>query len=171
VSPDEGGAGGEQEILRAPDLKRFGLTSPDPLFGIDLRYQIAQKLHACTDPHTELECANIRARALVDLIRGMITREGIPAPAALREAGVIVFEARVREHEHLGLNSRPWPPNVVAHDHWEADYAGSRSTPQPGGNFYRRKSFGQRYEDPEGHARPSRKWLPASEIAASISPC
>lgn len=125
VSPDEAGAGNEQEILSAPDLKHFGLPSPDQLFGIALRYQIAQKLHACTDPHTDPHCANDRARDLVDLllIRDLVAKEGAPSLAELREAAQAVFTARAREHEELGLPSRPWPPDVVAHGHWDGDYA------------------------------------------------
>lgn len=125
VSPDEAGAGSEHEPLVAPDLKSFGLPSPDHLFGIALRYQIAQKLHACTDPHTDPECANERPRDLVDLLllRDLVAREGVPSPRDLRDAGAAVFAARKDDAEQMGLRGRDWPPAVVAHDHWAADYA------------------------------------------------
>jgi hypothetical protein len=69
IAPGEGSAASENDVLPAPRLSHFGLPSPDHLLGIALRYQIAQKLHACTDPHDPPTTRNDRARDVVDLKR------------------------------------------------------------------------------------------------------
>jgi len=68
IAPHEAGAGHEQDVLIAPGLGHFGLPNPDFLLGIALRYQIAQKIHACTDPHDPPGYRNDRARDVVDLL-------------------------------------------------------------------------------------------------------
>ena len=40
------------------------------LAGIAMSYQIAQKVHACTDPHDPPAFVNNRARDVVDLVDG-----------------------------------------------------------------------------------------------------
>ena len=51
VSSDEGMTGIKAEKFPAPSLAGFGLPTPDYLVGISMSYQIAQKIHAATDPH------------------------------------------------------------------------------------------------------------------------
>lgn len=51
VSTDEAGIGQEREFIEPPPLAGFGLPDPDVLVGITMRFQIAQKLHAVSDPH------------------------------------------------------------------------------------------------------------------------
>jgi hypothetical protein len=41
ISPDEGGAASEYDIPPAPDLKHFGIPTPDQLFGIALRATVS----------------------------------------------------------------------------------------------------------------------------------
>jgi hypothetical protein len=43
-------------------------ASPDALATLALRFQIAQKLHACTDPHDSPASINDRPRDVVDLL-------------------------------------------------------------------------------------------------------
>jgi hypothetical protein len=125
IAPDEGGAAGEHDVLPAPDLKFFGIPTPDQLFGIALRFQVAQKIHAGTDPHSPPERTNDRARDVVDLLllRDLIAVEGAPSPAELRQACVAVFEARADEANAAGSPARVWPPTATAHPHWGTDYA------------------------------------------------
>jgi len=66
VSPDEGGAGAAADQFRPPSLAHFGITTPPRTAAIVMDYQVAQKLHACTDPHTA-EHPNDRVRDVVDL--------------------------------------------------------------------------------------------------------
>jgi len=125
VSPDEAGASDGQDILTAPGLHYFGLPSPDRLVGIAMRFQIAQKIHACTDPHEPPELRNDRARDAVDLLllRDLVATEQTPTLAELRQACVALFAARAAEARALGRPDRPWPPTAVALDHWSTDYA------------------------------------------------
>ncbi|MEX0834977.1 MAG: nucleotidyl transferase AbiEii/AbiGii toxin family protein, partial [Nitriliruptor sp.] len=66
VSPDEGDAGARSETVAPPLLDHFGLPSPGELAGIVMDYQVAQKLHACTDPHDPPTQINDRVRDLAD---------------------------------------------------------------------------------------------------------
>ncbi|WP_419707944.1 nucleotidyl transferase AbiEii/AbiGii toxin family protein [Promicromonospora sp. NFX87] len=124
LAPDEGGAGTTPESVPAPTLDPFGLPSPDTLAALAMRYQIAQKLHACSDPHDPPTWVNDRPRDVVDLLllRGLVTEEGIPTNAEVLEAARAVFEARAADAETLGRQARHWPPQVVAHPHWPKDY-------------------------------------------------
>lgn len=125
VSPDEAGIGDERELIEPPSLAGFGLPDPDALVGIAMRFQIAQKLHAVSDPHEPPALLNDRARDIVDLLllQELISGTGSPTLAEMRTAGVAVFEARATEARALGRTSRPWPPAVTAHQHWTTDYA------------------------------------------------
>ena len=124
VSPDEAGIGQERELIEPLPLAGFGLPDPDVLVGIAMRFQIAQKLHAVTDPHEPPGSINDRARDVVDLLllRDLIAATGMPTLTAVREAAVAVFEARAAEAAKLGRPTRNWPPTLVAHAHWEDDY-------------------------------------------------
>jgi hypothetical protein len=125
ISPDEAGIGDHPFVFATPSLSQFGLPSPDALVGIALRFQIAQKLHACTDPHDPPHAVNDRPRDLVDLLllRDLLASDTATTDADLRAAGQAVFDTRVAEAEQLGLVARHWPPAVQSHPHWPDDYA------------------------------------------------
>jgi hypothetical protein len=124
VSPDEGRAGASHTIVDAPRLAHFGLPEPDHLVGLTLDYQVAQKLHACTDPHLPPEFINDRARDIVDLhlLRDAFYSSALP-PASLAAACRDLFETRYREAEALGDEPRSWPPEIRAYPSWEADFS------------------------------------------------
>ncbi len=90
-----------------------------------MRYQIAQKLHACSDRHEPPEHVNDRARDVVDLLllRDLTNLETHPTLGELRDACARVFEARAGDAVTLGRAVRRWPPVVVAHRHWTRDFA------------------------------------------------
>ena len=125
ISPDEAGIGDHPVVFATPSLSHFGLPSPDALVGIALRFQIAQKLHACTDPHDPPHAVNDRPRDLVDLLllRDLLASDTATTDADLRAAGQAVFDTRAAEAEQLGLVARHWPPAVQSHPHWPDDYA------------------------------------------------
>ena len=125
LAPDEGGAGDSPEAVIAPDLAGFGLSGPDELAALAMRYQIAQKIHACTDPHDPPTWVNDRPRDIVDLIllRELVTAEGTPSLAAIAEATRAVFDARAADARTLQRTPRSWPAVAVAHPHWPDDYA------------------------------------------------
>jgi hypothetical protein len=125
ISPDEAGAAGEHDVLPAPDLKFLGIPSPGQLLGIAMRFQIAQKIHACTDPHSPPDQKNDRARDVVDLLllRDLVNAEGTPSLSELRGACIAVFEARAEDARAAEWPPRDWPPTAVAYEHWGIDYA------------------------------------------------
>jgi len=123
VSPDEGGAGAGVDLVKAPPLDFFGLPSPGELAGIAPDYQIAQKIHACTDPHQPPDQVNDRARDVVDILLLKETFYGGDEDlTTLRAACADVFEARSADARALALEERRWPPIVAAHDHWRTDF-------------------------------------------------
>lgn len=125
VSPDEAGVSDEHETIEPPALGGFGLPDPDALVGIAMRFQVAQKLHAVSDPHEPPDSINDRARDVVDLLllRDLAVSTGSPTLAEIREAATAVFAARTDEAAQLGLATRAWPPTLVAHPHWADDFA------------------------------------------------
>ena len=130
LSPDEAGISNEWEAMKPPPLSGFGLPDPDTLVGISMRFQIAQKFHAVTDPHTPPGSINDRARDVVDLLllRDLASETGSPTLPQIKSAAVAVFEARAAEAEQLTQNSRHWPPTLMAHNHWGDDYARAASS-------------------------------------------
>jgi hypothetical protein len=111
IAPDEAGASSEQDILTAPGLHHFGLPSPDHLVGIAMRFQIAQKIHAGTDPHDPPGLRNDRARDIVDLLllRDLVNAEQAPA------ADEVVFHPACRSTSQSRPRSR-FRTVVLAHD-------------------------------------------------------
>ncbi len=125
VSPDEAGIGAEFETIEPPPLSGFGLPDPEALVGIAMRFQIAQKLHAVTDPHEPPDSINDRARDVVDLLllRDLAAATASPTLPEIRTAAVAVFESRAAEAAQLGRTPRPWSPTIVGHAHWTGDFA------------------------------------------------
>lgn len=125
ASADEANIGDEHDAIEPPPLNGFGLPNPDTLFGIVMRFQIAQKLHAVSDPHEPPESINDRARDVVDLLllRDLAARTGTPTLPEIRDAAIAVFAARAAEAEELRQPVRSWPPTITAHDHWANDFA------------------------------------------------
>ncbi|MDR1512580.1 MAG: nucleotidyl transferase AbiEii/AbiGii toxin family protein [Propionibacteriaceae bacterium] len=124
VSPDEAGIGDSFEAVEPTPLDRFGLPDPDVLVGIAMRFQIAQKLHAASDPHDPPVSVNDRARDVPDLLlsRDLADFAGTPTLAEIKGAGMAVFESRAAEAAQLGFPAREWPPVLAAYPHWEDDY-------------------------------------------------
>ncbi|MDR1387165.1 MAG: nucleotidyl transferase AbiEii/AbiGii toxin family protein [Propionibacteriaceae bacterium] len=127
ISPDEGLAGAVAEELPPPSLAGFGLPTPDRLVSLTMRYQVAQKVHAATDPHDPPEFRNDRPRDVVDLLlmRDLITRTREPSLASIREAITDIFAARAAEAEALGRPGMPWPARLTAYPHWEVGFTKS----------------------------------------------
>ena len=124
VSPDEGSAGAEGEPLPAPSLAGFGLPTPDHLTGLAMRYQIAQKVHAASDPHDPPTFQNDRARDVIDLLllRDLIREFGAPSLSDVKAAVLDTFAARARDAAVLGYPERRWPARISAYPHWAASF-------------------------------------------------
>ena len=124
IAGDEADAADEHDVLTSVNLDHFGLPTPDQLLGIAVRFQIAQKLHACTDPHRPPTEPNDRARDISDLLllRDLVGLEGQLTEADIGNACAALFHARADEATALGRSPRAWPPVVQAHPHWRDDY-------------------------------------------------
>lgn len=125
ISPDEGKAGSSQEHVAPPELSGFGLPTPDYLVGLALSYQIAQKVHAATEPHDPPRFRNERPRDVVDLVllKDLAERTGSPCVSDIYAAIRDTFASRGREAQELGLPIRLWPVRVTAYPHWRVDFA------------------------------------------------
>lgn len=109
ISGPEGDLAGDVEYLDAFSLAEFGLPGgPERIPCLGLSYQIAQKLHACTERFPDR--ANARVRDLVDLPLLADLVEDWPR---LRAACIDVFGVR---------GTHDWPPALEPEPGWEADY-------------------------------------------------
>jgi hypothetical protein len=90
-------------------LAAFGIDPPRMVPCLNTPYQIAQKLHACTEPLPE---GNDRVRDIIDiwLLEGLLAPEELPA---VRAAALDTFTRR-------GKHS--WPPVVAPSQSWNRDY-------------------------------------------------
>lgn len=110
LSPREGELT-EVEMVEPLTLAAFGLDTPDVLPCLSLRYHIAQKIHAMTEPPVDEDTPNERFRDLVDLL---LMRELTTDLEGVRAACGEVFELRAR-HE--------WPPLLDPPTFWEEPFA------------------------------------------------
>jgi hypothetical protein len=110
LSPAEGERT-EIERLDPLDLGWFGLDTPASLPCLSLRYQIAQKFHAMTEPAPRDAPANERFRDLVDLL---VLRALAPDLRPLREACEEVFAIR---------GTHQWPPRLEPPEVWREPFA------------------------------------------------
>ena len=102
------GARTESESLAAVPLAPFGLTGPERLSCISLRYHVAQKFHAMTKVLPDGR-PNDRHRDAVDLLllRELVSPEAL---GSVREACEETFGLRA---EHA------WPPSLALPSEWE----------------------------------------------------
>jgi hypothetical protein len=110
LSPREGEST-EVELVEALALEPFGLSTPEALPCLALRYHIAQKIHAMTEPPRDEDTQNERFRDLVDLL---LMRELTSDLGGVRAACVEVFEIR---------NTHDWPPQLDPPAFWQEPFA------------------------------------------------
>lgn len=110
VAAVEGGMGSEVDHVPAKSLDHLGITGPETVACIAVRWQIAQKVHACTETLEDRE--NDRFRDLLDLqlLRDLVADDEW---ADVRAACVEVFDGRAKH---------AWPPNVTVYGSWDAGY-------------------------------------------------
>ncbi len=95
------------ESVDALSLSELGLSGPSSVPCLPISFQIAQKLHAFTDPSAE---SDERVRDVVDVL---LLRELIGDYASLRLACTRLFESRA---------THGWPPEVHASERANAEY-------------------------------------------------
>ncbi len=109
LSPCEGEST-EVELVEALALEPFGLNTPHALPCLALRYHVAQKIHAMTEPPRDEDTPNERFRDLVDLL---LMRELTSDLGGVRAACVEVFEIR---------DTHDWPPRLDPPAFWEEPF-------------------------------------------------
>ena len=111
VSAVEAGNAERYDAVASDALALVGLPPADAVPCMTLPWQVAQKLHACTDPVEEPR-TNDRAHDLFDLllIEALLVDEPL---ADTRAACLAVFRARRRQ---------TWPPAIAPRRHWEPIY-------------------------------------------------
>lgn len=112
ISHDEAGSADECDKVLPPGevlemFRRLGFPSPDPVALITLEHQMAQKLHAVSNPSER----NQRAHDLIDL--QVIMKEG---EVDLSRVQTICRRLFAHRHTH------PWPTHVRMRDEWRAIY-------------------------------------------------
>jgi Nucleotidyl transferase AbiEii toxin, Type IV TA system len=107
VAPAEGEAGQEIDRVPARPLDAVQLEGPERIACVSVRYQIAQKIHACTELF-ETGSDNDRFRDLIDiqLLRDLVSTDDM---ADLRAACAEIFELR---------DKQAWPPTVNTYPSW-----------------------------------------------------
>lgn len=110
VTGVEGGMGDEIDMVPAKSLDHVGLTGPATVPCVAIRWQIAQKLHACTEVFGDGE--NDRVRDLIDLqlLAGLVADDEW---VDVRSACLDIFVGRAKH---------PWPPQVTVYESWDASY-------------------------------------------------
>lgn len=93
------------DMVPAFSLAPFGLEGPEALPCIPLVKQIAQKLHAVSEPPEEGK-TNERFRDLLDIV--MLSAIAPPSPE-LRAVCEETFQVRAKH---------AWPPEIVTYPHW-----------------------------------------------------
>ena len=110
LSPQEGDRT-EVELVEPLRLEPFGLDTPGALPCLSLRYHIAQKIHAMTEPPRDETIPNERFRDLVDLL---LIRELTTELGGVRAACVEVFALRA---------THSWPPVLDPPKFWAEPFA------------------------------------------------
>jgi Nucleotidyl transferase AbiEii toxin, Type IV TA system len=106
-------AGGDEiEEIPAHDLTTIGLDGPEIIPVLATRWQIAQKLHAVTEPPLRPGGENPRYWDLIDLqLLEALTAENL---APVKDACKRTFAAR---------RQQPWPPQITIYPDWPDRYA------------------------------------------------
>lgn len=112
VAPAEGDTGREIERIPARPLDAVQIEGPERIACVSVRYQIAQKIHACTEVYADGR-ENDRFRDLIDLqrLRELVDDGSLPA---VRAACVEIFELRAKH---------AWPPEVRIWPSWADGFA------------------------------------------------
>lgn len=112
MAPVEGKMGGEFDRVKTSPLDALQVPLPETATCVSLRYQVAQKLHACTEVFDEGH-ENDRLRDVMDilLVEDLLLDVGL---VRVREACVDIFTVR---------GKRTWPPTVTVYDSWRVPFA------------------------------------------------
>lgn len=106
VAPAEGQTGQEIDRVPALPLDAVQLKGPEHIACVSIRYQIAQKIHACTAVYDDRPNDRFRDLIHLQLLRELVPGQALPA---VRAGCIEIFELR---DEHA------WPPEVAVWPDW-----------------------------------------------------
>lgn len=112
IAPTEGDSLEDVDNVHAIGIDDFGLDGPKEIPCLTVRYQIAQKLHACTEPPPEDRDENLRFHDLIDLL---LLKDLIP-DGGLEDVRVACLDTFTVRAKHA------WPPEVVVYPSWPEAY-------------------------------------------------
>jgi hypothetical protein len=121
VSFPEGSMAKYSQPVQPPNIGFFGLEPPETLIGVAMDYQVAQKLHAASDPDVD-GYENQRVHDVIDLVLLKDAFYSGPPPASLKAACVDIFNYRADEAMQLRRLARHWPPTFHINDYWRLAY-------------------------------------------------
>ncbi|MEI6624238.1 MAG: nucleotidyl transferase AbiEii/AbiGii toxin family protein [Actinomycetes bacterium] len=109
ISAPEGKSLDEVDVVSVRPFQQVRLSPISEVDCLQVPYQIAQKLHACTDPLDGTQ-ENVRVQDIADLIllETLVPDDGL---ASVRQACVDIFEGR---------DNHQWPPTIRAGASWSA---------------------------------------------------
>lgn len=113
VAHAEGELGQEHSQVAVKALPWARLPLPTEAACVSLRYVVAQKIHACTEPPRDDAIPNERFRDVMDLL--LIESE-------IRQSNPIEVSTACQEIFHL-RGTHAWPPILTAPESWEPGYA------------------------------------------------
>lgn len=119
VAFPEGSIAHSSERIPSPSLAWFGLEQPSNIVTIAMAYQIAQKIHACSEPHNPPIYENDRVRDIIDLV--LIRAAFYSSGESLSDVALAcqdIFTARSGEAETQGIRGRLWPPVILTNEMW-----------------------------------------------------
>jgi hypothetical protein len=121
VSFPEGAMAERSRAVPTPNIGFFGLETPEELLGVAWDYQVAQKLHAASDPDED-NYENQRVHDIIDLL--LVKDAFYPGrpPVSLKVACLDIFDYRAEEARQLGRPVRRWPPVFHINDYWRLAY-------------------------------------------------
>jgi hypothetical protein len=112
MAPVEGRMGRELDRIKTMSLDPLQVPLPEVANCVSLRYQVAQKLHACTEVFDKGH-ENDRFRDVMDilLVEDLLYDVGLDH---VREACVDIFTVR---------DKHAWHPSLTVYDSWRAPFA------------------------------------------------
>jgi hypothetical protein len=113
LAPVEGQMGTELDRVESAPIDDLQVPTPETVSCVSVRYQVAQKLHACTEVFTNGP-ENGRFRDVMDiLLVESLIRDDVALERA-REACVDIFEVR---------GTHTWPPEVTIYESWREPFS------------------------------------------------
>jgi hypothetical protein len=113
LAPVEGQMGTELDRVESAPVDGLQVPMPETVSCVSVRYQVAQKLHACTEVFTDGP-ENGRFRDVMDILLVESLIRGEVGLERAREACADIFEVR---------GKHAWPPEVTIYESWREPFS------------------------------------------------